>query len=246
MDLVPSRAGAKVNKETLMGTVLPLLFIAATAGLFFLFTYPKYNEIQPRKDQINQLATKKDTLGKKLTRLNDLVDFKEVMDQNSNLINTALPSEANVPLLLTQVQQIAKENGLEIRNLTYSSSGGTSQLEANKVNINMSAEGSFSQIQSFFYTIEKAARVLEYNTIRFSSANSGRVDGTATQTSQLEVNLSLSSPYLYVESKATTEDPISIDIRDQAFLSFINKLKEFKTYSTVVDTSNIGKDNPFK
>jgi hypothetical protein len=58
--------------------------------------------------------------------------------------------------------------------------------------------------------------------------------------------VSLSSPYLFVESKATTEDPITIEIKDQAFLNFINKIKELRVYTTVVGTENIGKENPFK
>ncbi len=234
----------KISKEMMVGTVLPLLFISATAGLFFLVTYPKYNQIQPKNDELKQLEDKKGHLSSKLQKLNDLVDFKEVVDQNSALINTALPSEANVPILLTQIQTIAKENDLEIQNLSYSSSGAASQSEANKVNVQMSAKGNFEQVRNFFYAVEKASRVLEFSTIRFSTESTGIE--TDAQSAGLEISISLRSPYLFVESKATTEDPITIDIRDQAFLNFVNRLKELRLYTTVVGTENIGKENPFK
>jgi Tfp pilus assembly protein PilO len=162
------------------------------------------------------------------------------------LINTALPSDANVPILLTQIQTIAKENGLEIQNLTYTSAGAKTQNEANKINVQMSAKGSFDQVRNFFYAIEKASRVLEFSTIRFSSSVSGNSTEATTKNAELEINVSLSSPYLFVESKATTEDPITIEIKDQAFLNFINKIKELRVYTTVVGTENIGKENPFK
>jgi Tfp pilus assembly protein PilO len=209
MNLEMNPRTSKINKDTLVGTILPLVFFAATAGLVFLLTYPKYNEIQPKKDQLTQLETKRSSLEGKLAKLNDLVDYKEVVDQNSALINTALPSEANVPILLTQIQTIAKENGLEIQNLTYTSAGAKTQNEANKINVQMSAKGSFDQVRNFFYAIEKASRVLEFSTIRFSSSVSGNSTEATTKNAELEINVSLSSPYLFVESKATTEDPIT-------------------------------------
>ena len=54
---------------------------------------------------------------------------------------------------------------------------------------------------------------------------------------QLAIQVSLASPYLTVESKAVTDDPINIDIADQAFISFVDTLKKLKYYELRVDST---------
>lgn len=228
----------------LITTGIPVLLLIAAALVFYMVGYPRYKMLPEKKEELSNLSLKESSLQTKIKKLDTFMDYKDIITENSNLVNFALPSEAQVPLLLTQVQQIANESGLKINSLSYSASSAKATGEVTDVvNIQLSVKGTFNETKSFLTTLEKAARIVNISTIRFSL-----VEGTNPEslgTSELDINFSLASPFLFVESKAVTEDPITVDINDSKFVTFINKLKGLKIYKTVVDTSNIGKDNPF-
>ena len=235
----------KFGREFLIGTGIPLVLLIGTTLLSVFVAYPKYKDLPTKREEFKKQTDLNIALETKLKKLEDLTDFKDVINEDSRLINSAIPSQDDIPLLLTQIQNIAKESGLTITNLTYSSTSGASSKEADKVNVQLSIKGSYSQVKQFFYALEKAARIVDVTTLRFSSSIEGK-ETDALTSAELEISLGLSSPFYFVESKATTDDPITIDIKDPTFLTFVNKLKQFKIYDTKVDNSNIGKENPFK
>src|SRR3989344_3481872 len=233
----------KIAKDFFIYFLLPILLLGGTAALSVLIAYPAYKDLPVKDSELKALQEKDLRLDQKLKKLNDLTDFKEIVDEDLKLVNFALPSESEVPLLLTEVQQIAKESGLAIGALNYSSSGPNEAGDTSRVNVFLNAKGNFSQTKTFLVTLEKAARIVDISTIRFSSLKGASPQ--SLEVSEIDLSLGLTSPFLFVESKAVTEDPITIDIRDGAFVKFMNNLKNYKVYETVVDTSNIGKENPF-
>ncbi len=234
----------KFEIKFLITTGIPLILLVAAALVLYMVGYPKYKQLPEKKDELNKLTQKEAALQTKIKKLDTFMDYKDIITENSNLVNFALPSEAQVPLLLTQVQLIANESGLKINSLSYSaSSAKATGDETDVVNVQLSVKGTFNETKTFLTTLEKAARVVNISTLRFSL-----VEGTNPEslgTSELDITFSLTSPFLFVESKAVTEDPITVDLNDSKFVTFINKLKGLKIYKTVVDTSNIGKENPF-
>lgn len=244
MDLNITNTPKEVKKSFLINTGIPLVLLLGTIALAIFIVYPKYNEIPVKKDTADKLTQQDQRLQVKINKLNDLVDFKEIVNEDLKLVNTALPSTDDIPLLLTEIQQISKGAGLDITNLTYAASTADKSGKANKVYVQLSANGNFNQTKVFISNLEKASRIIDISTLRFSSSETAQK--TDLETSEVQITLGLISPYLFVESKAVTEDPITIDVRDKGFLTFINKLKGFTTYETVVDTTNIGKENPFR
>ena len=245
MDLVDKStlpAPAPEKKARLKGFA-PLFLFLATVLILVLFTYPKIKEIKTRRDDLEKLKIKSGLLDAKLKVLGDLNDFKDVLEADLKLVNGALPSDAEVPLLLTEVQTIATESGLEISNLSYSSSLRNPKAQTDVVNVQLTAGGSFTEIRTFLTSVEIAARIIDISTLRFSSVKGA--ESSSLNSSEVEATLGLISPFLFVESKAVTEDPITLDIKNPDFIAFINRLKEFRVYENIVDTSNIGKDNPF-
>ncbi|MEK7595834.1 MAG: type 4a pilus biogenesis protein PilO [Patescibacteria group bacterium] len=242
MDLNTGIKKPRVQKAFLVGTVFPLALLLGTVLLFFFVLYPKYKELPQKRDDIVKLKQKADALEGKIKKLNDLVDFKDVLQENSDLLDAAMPSQAEVPILLTQVQLIATEAGLNIKNLSYSSSSDSGE-KSGEVNVLLSADGNFNQVTAFISSVEKAARLIDISTIRLTAIEENKTDELAT--GKLEISLGLKSPYFFVESKATTEDAITIDLNNSDFAAFMNRLKELRIYKTTVDTTNIGKENPF-
>ena len=119
--ILDSRKGFDASglKETLINYIVPLvsLILSLLIGLFIL--YPSYKSLPELKSQFESKRLLKSNLENKLATLNKLVDFKRVVDENSDLVSRVLVSEQLVPGLLTQVDKIARESGFNISRLNY-------------------------------------------------------------------------------------------------------------------------------
>jgi Tfp pilus assembly protein PilO len=214
-------------KETIINFIIPLICLAATGVLGFVVIYPAFKTIPELKDKLTVQTTLKQNLTTKNLLLKKLVDFKSMLDENSNLIDKVLVSEANVPQLLDQTSQIAGNAGLKVSKLNYSYGEMAEQKDSGgfkRVDVSLSTEGSYDQVILFLQNVEGAARVLYTTNFRYSKdVDNGTIFGT----------FSLESPYLFVKSDAITDDPLSLDITNQNFLSFINKIKGLRYYEFI-------------
>jgi len=229
---VKKKAGPSVNMEAIKGTlinyIVPLLSIAGVVLIVLLVLLPSYKALPDLEKKLDQNKKLEATLSSKLGNLNKLVDFKKIVEENSDLVNKVLVSEGLVPGLLTQVDRIARDSGLTVNRLNYGLRGTTTGLEQqavsyNLVTINMDATGSFAQLKTFMKDIENAARVVIIENYRFSLND-------AKEDNKLGMSFVLESPYLFVESNAITDDPVNLDISDPKFLNLINKIKSMKYY----------------
>ena len=208
---------------------MPLLCLALTALIFFVFLYPSFIAIPDLKTQLESQQKLENQLRAKLDNLNRLVDFKSVVDENSDLVNKVLVSESSIPSLLTQIDQVAKNAGLKIARLNYSlgSSDPEKTVSYELVNVNLSLEGTADQTLNFLRDVENAARMINVDTVRYSMDT---VDGNVV----LASDFVLSSPYLFVQSDAVTDEPVDLDITSEEFKNLISKLKELRYYDTSV------------
>lgn len=216
-------------KEALINYIVPLISVAATVliGLFVLM--PSYKELPELEAQLDKSTALEAGLRKKLNNLNKLVDFGGIVEENSGLVNKVLVSEELVPGLLTQIDRLALEAGLTVNILNYglgssgSKEGGSESITYNIVTTNLDVTGSFSQLKAFMKNVENAARLVLVDNFRFSQSKTEEGE-------KLGINFVLISPFLYVESDAITDEPIDLDIGDDAFLDLINKIKNLKYY----------------
>ncbi len=223
-------------KETLINYIVPLVSLLLSAAIGFFILYPSYKDLPDLMSEIAVKSNLETNLRNKLNNLNRLVDFKSIVDENSNLVNKVLLSEELIPGLLTQVDRIARESGLLVSRLNYGL-GATTESEIagaisyNYVTINLGAVGSFAQLITFIENVENAARLINIDQFRYSLS-------TTDFEEVLGINFVLQSPYLYIESDAVTDDAIDLNISNQDFLDLINRVKNLKYYDpNFVDTS---------
>jgi Tfp pilus assembly protein PilO len=229
--LLSKSPGLSVNmskiKDTLLNFIVPLISLGVTVVLGIVIIYPTAKALPQTKEELAAKQEKKLVLEKKVKDLHKLVDFKNVVDENSALVNRVLESESKVPYLLNQVDRIARNSGLSVVKLSYSY-GSTSDedtgVDYQTVDVSLGVSGSYAQTVSFLKSVENAARVIDVADIRFSVATSGEEAGL------LSSIFSLTSPYLFVESNAITDDPVGIDITSNEFVDFINLLKSLTYY----------------
>lgn len=212
-------------KETLLNFVFPLASLAVSIVLIVLFVYPAIKGYPMVKAELDKKNTLRDTLQKKIFNLKKLVDFKEFVDEDSDLVSKVLVSEPEVPKLLDQVHQIATNSGMAVDRLSYSYGGGDQAgTSFNTVIVSLGTETNYDQIVLFMESIESAARFVSIPSFRYSSSRSVEGDN------KLSANFSIESPYLFVQSNAVTDEPISLDVSAQEFVDFINMIKSLRYY----------------
>jgi len=223
-------------KEAIINYIVPIVCLASSILIGVLVLMPSYNSIPQLSADLDEKTMLEITLRNKLSNMNRLLDFKGIVEENSELVNKVLVSEELVPGLLTQIDKLARQSGLSVNRLNYglgsSSSGdGKNKAEYNTVTVNLGTTGSFAQLKTFMESVENAARLVIVDNFRYSISN--RDEGN-----EIAVNFVLISPYLYVESSAVTDGPIDLDIADEDFQILINKIKGMKYYNPYeIDTS---------
>lgn len=230
-------------KETLLNFVVPLISFGITFVLFIVVIYPSYKKLPELKLDLSRKVNMKQTLNTKLQRLNRLVDFKSVVEEDSALVDRVLVSEEEVPRLLDQVNQIATDAGMSITRLSYSYGNSSSTDKTQKktyssVSVSLGTDANYDQIVLLMKAVEKAARFVSVPNFRYSTGTSNTGDKKLTS------SFSIDSPYLFVQSAAVTDEPIELDIASQKFIDFINMIKELKYYEFVNPSIEVVKEEP--
>ena len=227
-------------KEVLVNFLIPLIALAVSGMLGIFVIIPSVKGLPLLKEDIAQKAALEDQLSKKVDNLSKLVNFKQVVDENVALVSNALVSEALVPQLLTQIDLIAQEAGLKVDKLSYSFSDPaktTAPVAAgapvpppalySSVVVNLGAVGSYNQLGAFLENLESAARLVDVSTFRYTMNED-------KESSALQITVILQSPYLFVDSSAVTDDPVTLDISSKSFVDLVNKVKALKLYEVSV------------
>lgn len=224
-------------KNTIVNFIVPLIALVVTLVLIFAVVVPTYSKIPELKQELDANNTKKGILETKKGVLNRLSDFETVVKEDTELFKKALASEPEVPELLTQIDTIAKESGLDVIKLSNSladsngtaTAGGTDApaLPYNLVKVTLGVTGSYDQLILFNKNLEESIRLVEVEDFRFSTeTGEGLGDYTA--------NFVLKSPYLTITTAAVTDEPITVDISSPGFLAIVENVKSMKHYDITV------------
>lgn len=218
-------------KNTVVNFLVPIISMVSTLLLFVLVIFPSIKRLPELREEVQAQKELSEQLVKKTDSLNKLLDFKSVVDENAELVTGVLSPEAAVPELLTQVDTISRESGLDVTKLAYTFGDGiVSNLDiaTESVFVTLGLEGNFEQLLAFLRNIENSARVVNVENVRYS------VD-TVDAGTKLGISITLSSPFLAVESNAVTDVPIAVDITSPDFLAFMGRIKELKFYRPTIN-----------
>lgn len=220
-------------KSAIVNFIIPLVCILASLLIGLLLLMPAINNKPLLQVELNKSEKLKLQLQEKKNILNDLVDFRPIVEENASFMNSALVSEASVPELLAQVSMIAQESGFEVTRLAYSYSGSgpvsadagdtspSTSVAYQSVTVSLGTRGSYDQLVTFLDSIENAARLVNVENYRYSRDKDGI----------LEANFILSSPFLFVQSSAVTDDGITLDMASTDFVNILGKVKALRVYS---------------
>lgn len=225
-----------VVKDVILDFVFPLIGLAVTILLFFLYIKPTYTKINEMKAELDKNSVTLETLNAKSAALTKMKDYNTVLQENVGLVEKLLVSESSVPQLLDEIQQIATNAGMEMQRLNYSYTGSATDTSpdatanvrkedvAGTVNVSLSVKGGYDQMVVFMQEIEKAARLAFVTTFRFGAEEADANPDVIT------ANINVDSPYMFVQSSAVTDDPVTLDVTSPQFVTFMNSIKDYKVY----------------
>lgn len=220
-------------KETILNFIVPLIAVGVSFLLLVFYAFPTFKSIPLKKQELSSRITLEKNLKSKYDNLTKLVDFKSVLEEDSNMVSKVLVSEAEVPKMLDQVNQIAVNSGMVLDRLGYSygsmTTNSSSQPGAEPlsvVSVSLGSSFTYDQMIVFMESAENAARFLSVPNFRYSKGYS--TDNK--DTGNLSGSFSIESPYIYVQSNAVTDEPLDLDISDSNFVKFINDLKGLRYY----------------
>ncbi len=224
-------------KSLLANFIVPLAAIGVAIVLILLVIVPGIKGKPALIAELDEKVALATTLEEKYRKLNTLLDYKASVEENRILVSEVLPEESLVPQLLTQIDMIAKDAGLEVTNLSYSIGGAGVPADAEStdprskmISVSLGANGSYDQVLTFLANLEKAGRIVTATNLRYSVQ-----DGTAGGPGSLALSLTLLSPYVELNTEAVTDDPITFDITDEGFGTLMDELKGYKIYRISVD-----------
>ena len=212
-------------KSVILGFIVPLVCFVVSVILITLIIVPAIKTFPANTREVNNKQGQINILKNKVEVLEKLVDFKTVVDEDFVLMTTAIPSESQVPQLLTQIDQISNESGLAVVSMNYT----MSTVLAGEINVTLTSSGNYDQIINFLSNLERSSRIIELDNLRYGENKD--MEGNTT----LLVTFVLKSPYLISSSKAITTDPLNLDITDSNFISVLNKIKGLKIYKYSIE-----------
>lgn len=167
-----------------MKSLLPVLFIAIAAGIFFGFIDPAYKNVQSLRTeeaQFDQALSR----SKELQQVRDqlLSRYNVIPQSNIDRLQKLLPDNIDNVRLILDIDSIAARYGMRTRNVQLQAvddrSGrgqvGQDDKAYQSVVLTFSVTGSYSVFRSFVEDLEQSLRLVDVVGIAFSSTSNGDV-----------------------------------------------------------------------
>lgn len=174
---------------------MPLILLAISVGLFFTYTQKTYGDIQA-------LQVKESSYNDALTNANELETVRDQLLEKYNMfapgtldrLSKLLPDNVDNIKLILEINDVAVRYGMSLKNVKFDSAAASTSsakqieqsnskiAEKNKeygiFDVEFSTEGTYPNFVAFIEDIEKSLRIVDVNSITFSSPeNSGSFGG---------------------------------------------------------------------
>jgi Tfp pilus assembly protein PilO len=179
-----------------LATIITCLLIAILLVAFVVL--PKYREYSDANLKIKMKNIDIENQQKYFSQIKDTSEKLKNYSEELKKINYALPKEPFLPEVLDFLAQASSQNGMTFRKLTSSSvaspkapaatasSSPTPESEKSKIspklkeiNVEFEVSGNYSSLKNFISTLEKSARLIEIESITFSSSQTKTAEETS-------------------------------------------------------------------
>ncbi len=178
----------------------------------------------------------------KSEKLSEILSEAKTIESNLGVVQQALPAEDDVPALITQLEQVAKQSGVGVQHLGFGEgvrpsseaeeaeppSAKASGGEIKTISLTAVVDGSYSALQTFLRNLEDTSRVVNVTNFRFSPAQK-KEEGAA-----LSVTLGLEAFYLAAAESVPANTPLTLDTASKDYIELIKEIKALRVYKSEV------------
>lgn len=158
--------------------------------------------------------------------LSEVLSEAKTIEDNLAVVRQALPMAEDVPVLLMQLEQVAKQSGVSVQHLGFGEGKAltTAAAEEGKVALTAVVTGSYGSLEAFFRNLEGASRVVNVTNFRFSPSQSK--EGEAA----ISVTLGVEAFYLAEVESVPADAPLTLDINSKDYIDLIREVKALRVY----------------
>lgn len=183
-----------------MKYILPTILIIASLGLFFLFINPTYVEVKDLKVKVDSYNEALNN-SKKLQSVRDVLvsKYNGFAPDDIDRLGKLLPDNVDNIKLVLEIQKVSAQFNMNVENIKYDTlkqdTTGTNtantfaaaaapgpKKDYGDFNLEFSVKGSYSNFVGFLDSLEKSLRIVDIQSLSFSSADVSTQTGAAGAT----------------------------------------------------------------
>lgn len=187
-----------------MKYLLSIILLAASIGLFFVYTNPSYLTVQELRAQESSFNEALDN-SKKLQAIRDtlVAKYNSFSPTTMDHIKKFLPDNVDNIKLVLEINRVAEQYNLQVKNIKYDLSkaeaptGNKFVAQAPKgatkdyadFDLEFSLQGSYGNFVSFLESLERSLRIVDVQSISFSSAEAVSQTGVPTDNYKYDLKI---------------------------------------------------------
>jgi hypothetical protein len=170
-----------------MNIIVSVIFLIASLGIFFGYIDPTYTNAESLSSELGQYENALSNSKQLLSQRDKLISKLNTFNQSDvNRLQTLIPDSVDSVSLIIELNSIASQFGMRIRNFTQTapSQGGALGVAVTPYGtlpLTFTTTASFETFVAFLKAIENDLRLIDVTNITFSSASGNSVyDFTVT------------------------------------------------------------------
>ncbi|MDI6602654.1 MAG: type 4a pilus biogenesis protein PilO [Patescibacteria group bacterium] len=135
------------------------------------FVWPKYQELKFLEQRNEEKRVEIEGRKEYLQDLNKAAKVLKNYQNQLTKIDSALPSDSHLVVLLNFLQKATSQSGLVLKDIQPSTSRPSLDVEGIKENeLSLVVAGTYTSFKNFLSTLEMSSRLIEVESISFSSS----------------------------------------------------------------------------
>lgn len=167
-----------------------LSFLISTAilllGLYVLFglDLDQWKQVKEVRLQLTERQAVMNLLTDLIAKFREKIALFDNLNQQIEMINTALPSSLDIPNLLVSIESMAQESEVKLEAITFTSietaslnqaaelqmQHSVSETKPREIFVSITGEGSYLAIKAFVRVLETELRLIDIKDLNFSSS----------------------------------------------------------------------------
>jgi Tfp pilus assembly protein PilO len=151
------------------------LILLLALGITVVF--PKYQNLKSLQLKVKEKGAALQSEKEYFLNLSEISEKLKEYEESLSKINSALVAEPRLPALFNFLQIAASQNGLVLKKIAHTLPSPLKEElvregwnpEIRETGINLTVTGSYSSLKNFLSTLEKTARMIELESISFST-----------------------------------------------------------------------------